>query len=476
MLNLDKRSLTFTFLTIVIIGAIIFRIYDIEKRTFWNVDQSQMLWQVKSIIIDKKISLIGTHFFSLVNGAVYRTSIFNWLLAIPALLFGLKVKVYIYLFTLFAVFSLILTGIVTKKVGNGLAVRLSLIIYAFSWFIRTQEMSLWYAAPMILLSSVTSWLIFAAKRKKGILYGFILGLIMGMGFSLHFVIIWYIAALVIFWLLVDKTHIKSKLLGSFIGLSFMIFPLILFNARHEFVMKKGLLNMISGTAIQDQASLFQRIHKASFELLSLTGATFCDSCTRLEAKILLSGFILIGSILAFKKSRKFILFFAIQFFVAFAGLMYAGRMDYSSIHYVYYLIPLIVIIYSVFLEKLILSRFWYLGISLVILFLSMNVGKFNSYQDKNSYFYKKELAKYILTQSTQDKINIMFWDQETLAYDFVFYEVATELGYPYERVNLIERWGSDPPEMYIYLNEKPNVEGKRIEFGNNKLLISSSQL
>ena len=108
---------------------------------------------------------------------------------------------------------------------------------------------------------------------------------------------------------------------------------------------------------------------------------------------------------------------------------------------------------------------------LIAIYLYTNLFTFINFKKNGSYYNKKKLAEYLYSFPSTNRIGIKFWSQETLAYDFVFFETSRNLGIPYEKINLIERWGSDKVDGYVYLDEKPDERGKIIEFGENKLLM-----
>lgn len=140
-------------LIIVFLAAAAFRLYQFPNRIIWDVEQSMLFWELKKIVVDHKLSLIGNHFFSLVNGPVYRTSFVNWFLSIPMFLFGLRVEVLFLVFTGISLVSLLLVAKTAEKISGKRARLISALIYALSAFIAFKETEIWYAALMISLSA-----------------------------------------------------------------------------------------------------------------------------------------------------------------------------------------------------------------------------------------------------------------------------------------------------------------------------------
>ena len=460
------------FFCLVGLGALAFRLVDYEHRTFWNVDQSLLLWQIKSLVADRKISLIGLHFFSLLNGPVYRTPFANWILSIPIALFGLKVSVLVVTFTAISLASMILISKVAQRLGGTLAWQFALILYAFSWFIRQEEMRLWYAALMIPLSSLSIWWLFGRKTKPSLTENVVLGLILGLGFSLHFVILWLIAGVLIYWFLVDRRGFVAKSLGLLLGLVVMVSPLIMFNIRHNFIMKQGIINMLTGKAVEDRATFVQRLGIVTAEVPCVISTVAGGACRPFwQAAFVVASLLT----LLFSKNpaaKRFLLYTWVNITIAALGLFYAGRLSYSSRHYLLYLAPLVVVTMALAFAEISHSRIRIVGLTLIVIVVYGNLAGYRNYQDDSSYFFKRELAQYVYALPTRERIGLMFYDQHTLAYDFLFYEAAKELGVPYEKINLIERWGSDKPDGYVFLNEEPGASGKLFKFGESKLLLT----
>lgn len=471
-----RRHHAALFFGFVIFGALLFRLLDSQQRTFWNVDQSLMLWQIKGLVIDRKISLIGLHFFSLLHGPVYRTPFANWILSIPTSVFGLKVSVLIATFSIIAIASMVMVAQTSKKLGGRLTWQIALLLYAFSWFISQEEMRLWYAALMIPLSSLVAWWLFTKPSKSYVVNGLVLGLILGMGFSLHFVILWLIAGVLVYWALADHQGLLKKISGLLLGLLLMLSPLIVFNLRHNFIMKQGIFNMLTGKAVEDQATVAQRFGIVRVEVPCVISMVINGECSPYWQAAFVIASILVAIFSKKTETRKFLLYTWINITIAALGLFYAGRLSYSSRHYILYLAPMVVVIVSLALSEIFHSRIWIIGLAMIAMILYGNLQEYQNFKDSSSYFFKRALAEYVYTLSSREKIGIMFYDQHTLAYDFLFYEAAKDLGVPYEKVNLIERWGSDKPDGYVFLNEEPNASGKLLRFGNSKLLLTKEFL
>jgi hypothetical protein len=458
-----------------VLGSLLFRLTSWEKMTFWNVDESLTFWYLKNVVIDRKLSLIGLHFFSLEHGAVYRTALFNWVMAIPMTLFGFKVKVLVYAYAALAVLSMICVARIAHRLGGRAAFLAALFLYAFSWYIRIQEMKLWYAALMITVSAVAVWWLFRSEKNWTLRRGLILGMIVGFGFSLHFVVLWLAAGIIIYWLIADRIAFMRKLTGFVIGLVVMVAPLILFNLRHNFIMLRGFVNMMTGAAVEDQATIAQRWSVASQELTCVIGKVEAMGCSVMLPLVLLIVAVAVAGYSAPLKTKRFFVYVSVQLVIGFIGLFYAGRLSYSSQHYVFYVIPLIVLVLSLGLARLARTPVWAICFFLMIAYLGKSTIEQNNYDAGDSYAFKRDLAEYIYSLPASGSIAIQFWDQETLAYDFVFYETALKLGIPYDKVNLIERWGVGKPDGYVFLNEGPGIPGTVYHFGRNKLLLSNDK-
>ncbi len=461
------------FLLVVIVGALMFRLWDLEKRIFWNVDQSLVIWQVKTVLVDHKISLIGQHFFSLVSGAVYRTSFYNWVYAVYFWLVGFSVTNWAVSYAVWAIVSMIALAQVAYRIAGEMAWKLTLVLYAFSWFLARTEMVLWHVSLMIVLTSIVLGFEFGGKQKFSFWKKFLTGIILGLGFSLHFVVIWLIGGLFIYWLVADRDRLLLKFFAASLGIGLMLMPLVIFNFRHEFIMSKGVVNMLTGSAVEDAASFNQRVEIADSTFSTMVSELVTiGETTSVQTVELFVVIVLLLFLFGKKITKKYSLFVLIQILVAVFGLMFAGRVSYSSQHYIIYLLPMLVLAMALVLTMVAKTRAWPLVLVLVGFYVVTNSQRFLAYQDNNSYYYKRTLARYLYSVETDDRAGVRFWDQETLAYDFVFWEAARDLGLEYGQVNMIELWGADEADYIVYVNEKPaNVGvGNVIEFGRSKLL------
>lgn len=201
----------------------------------------------------------------------------------------------------------------------------------------------------------------------------------------------------------------------------MLMPLILFNIRHDFIMKQGFINMLTGAAVENVASFQQRFTKANNEMISLFSSITGFKNISLLGVTLFVVSLLINLRISDSRVRKFLIFTLIQTAIGYIGLIYAGRIDYSSQHYVHYLLPMVVIIISLALTELSKLKMGIISLGLIVIYLHMNLSTFINYKKNGSYYNKKKLAEYLYSLPSTDRIGIKFWSQEALAYDFVFF-------------------------------------------------------
>lgn len=238
------------------------------------------------------------------------------------------------------------------------------------------------------------------------------------------------------------------------------------------MMQKGLINLLTGSAVEDKASFFERVAIALSEPSRLIGGMFVLPNGSALALLLACFLLIIFTTTKFPKTKNFILLSFCISVVGLIGLFYAGRKSYSGIHYIYYFIPLIVLniggiskeLMSKFSGKIIIA----VGAGI---FIYANLLSYDTYQDPESLSHKQALANKLYSLDKPLPVKVKFVDLDVLTHDAVIYDVGTTLDKPYENMNLIEPWNETAGDAYVYLSAKPNVQGTNWRFGDVNLLV-----
>ena len=457
-------------LILIVVLSTSLRVYQYRSRMLWNVEQSLTFWNIEKTVKTNKFSLVGTHFFSLVNGAVYRAPFGDWFFALTSKVLGLKVSTLFYSMLAFSILNAVFCFLTCKKLKSIKTGLIAVLLWSVSWLVNRQEMQFWYAALIIPVAGASIWLILGRDWKNTFKECFILGLILGWGFSFHFVIVWFILGVVLYLISQSPRKMFQILIPIFVGLLLMFSTLILFNFRHGQIMNNGLVNMFTGQAIKDSATLADRIGVSYNTINCLSGGLLNLPCSSPLPLVILG----IGTLVLWKmrefRIQKFLTFFVIQLTVSFIGLFYAGRLGYGSQHYILYMLPLIVMLGSLLLEWLLTLKMRPFVCLVLLIYVSSNFWQFSHFSDPNSYSQKEALAKYLYS-IPKEQLTVKFMDEEVLAYSGVFYLTANEYGLPFYKISMVEKWAPDRPDVYASSITTLSIAGNAIKFGDTKLLI-----
>lgn len=447
-----KKFLTnkrFLFGGIILVIFLASYFYKISERTDWGVEQSFMFWSVKKVAVDHQFTLIGSHFFSLVQGPIYRTPYFDWIVSLPMLVFGYRIAYLNFFFAGASFLGLVFFFGAMKHIGGEKVGYLAALLYSSSWFIRTQAMQLWNVALMIFLMCLVVCLLFRQKKQPSFSGLVILGFVVGAGFSLHMVVIWLAASILTYWLVFDRARFLRNSFFFTLGAMISLLPLIVFNFRHDFIMKRGVINLLTGQNVSYQADVVARL-----KIMTSTGGSLISETLGLGGhvwKALVALVILVW--LAWRqapdKSRRFIGFSLITIAVTLVGIYLSGRTNFSTLHYGLHLLPLIMGILAISTNNLLNSWLKPIGVLVLVYYLAVNLQQFVNYRVESGLVAKSKIAESIYRQPKPGVIAVRFTQEDVLSYDAIFYDAATRLKLPYNRVSLLERWSDGQADMEI---------------------------
>lgn len=447
------QRLTVVQIAVLIVIFLTFYLYQITSRTAWGVEQSFMFWPVKAVAVDHKYSLIGTHFFSLTEGAIYRAPYFDWIVGTLGRAVGLSINYLNYLFAVVAFLGAMVFWKGMEAIGGRRSGFLAVIFLVSSWFVRVQAMTLWNVAWMISLMGVVVYLLFARKSALP------LGLIVGFGFSFHLVILWIVAAIYIYWIFFEKEKLWNNIKWFTLGLAITLLPLIAFNIKHQFIMSRGIFNMLTGGAPGYRALFPDRL-----------------AITWITGNILSGGWLVfLGPLLAISwwksnaKIRRFVSFSMTLIMITLIGIFASGQKNFSSVHYGIHLLPIFAGLGAVVIDKVLRTKYRLVCLAVLVVYFYFNFVQLYNYQIKDGYEAKSELAKFIFKQTNITAVKFM--DADVLNYDGIFYLIGKELHVPENKVRLLERWNISQSSAIFYTNPGAELVGRRYYFGYNVLLI-----
>lgn len=356
--------------------------YDGEKAAFW-------IWD---LIVDHKLSLIGQE---ISTGGVFIGPLYYYLLSPFYFLLGMDPIAANVVVSLISTLAMILV----YKVGAMLFSRsvglLALFIYVLSFQINFYDRTTAPSALVMLLALSTIYFLLS----KGTLWHYILlGLTLGLTFSVHPTAALLLPMTLSYWRVWKKKVAVKNILAFALALLFLLFPLLAFDLRHGFGNLQNTLRFLGEQSFSPSAYPF--IFKAIVNLRTMIVSV---------GQILLPNFVGAGValfiILVFlgRGGKSKFLFF-------WAGLPLLALSFYSRVVPEYYFLltfPILLIYFSSFLLRL--GR---LAALLTLALLAVvNIRVLLQYQNPTGLAAKKGVVSYILDDA-QDRSFTVGYDAD----------------------------------------------------------------
>ena len=451
---------------IILLGFLL-RTYKIHERFIFGPEQSISLWPIVRLFEEKKLPLIGVPLANY-QLALFRAPFFIYIFALPLKLvkfspLGLGI---FFIFISLAVIWIIYLS--TKILFDKKTALLASFLYASNVYLINADRNVWNYTPIIFCSSLASFLliIIFKKKKANPLFFFLIGCLAGLNFSFHFQAV--IMTIILGWLFLRKKGFKNTLI-YFAGIGLFLSPLIIFNLRHNFIMLHGIKKLIStpNIIVRETKTPRERLDNGlrSFSdlLFSLLNLPISNSSLLNKGTIFFIFFLLPGYYLFQKnnsrKKRDVISYFFLSSFLSLIVLIFINRRFYvSTAFYLWFLIPLFVIIWAKFLLSF-TGRFKLLGAILLISYIFSNFYLIFT-QKPGNYQHKLKIIDYVFTQTKQKPFSLKFINQDVLSYDYLFYYRAPFYGLKYDNINLVEQWNQANPNIFIIHGEYDWQEDK----------------
>lgn len=283
-MKLNKiTTIFFCFLAIILIGAIYIRIQGISTgNILFLFDNGRDLLYTQKIVLNHKLLLIGPSSGGLQG--YFHGVLWYYILAIPFFL-GNGNPVTMTLFMIFgSLASIIIAFLTIKKITNIYGGIIAALFFAFSYFSVSTSKFIWNPYPIVWLTPIYFFLLYSLcnenvlqslpKLKKIIPKNYILYTLFFLtSLIIHFEAIYGICLIPTLIILsisnLRKEILKTKIKQIIIYLlifSIPIFPTIVFDLRHHFLISSSLVKIIttSGSNIshlsnENPLSLNQRL-------------------------------------------------------------------------------------------------------------------------------------------------------------------------------------------------------------------------
>ncbi len=404
-----------------------FRFSNLPRRIIFNWDQERDATIIRDMVTFKKPVLIGPRVLG--PGGFFLPPTFYYLLMPFYLIANLNPSAMIWLLVFYNLAFFIFGGLIVKKMFGWK----TSLIFLFLWSIGLQFVSVdtisWNPLIIPIMVLFFMFLIDKFLSKSRPFSSLLLGLVLGLGISFHIQFLGLIPLLLVsVFLKKDMARKFHNLFLVLVGATIPFLPLLIFDLRHGFINLGLVYNLIFSTGVKEGFGSFLPVwQNVVNSLLRIDG--------NISVGIVFYLIVFFVIIFLYKKTAKKdfwkgILGAWVLFPIAFA--VWGKR---PSEYYFNYLLPIIVLSFSVFAvtytERL--KGFLKLASILIVLLATFLVSR-NTCSllavNKKSLYYKEQTAIF-LSQATKDSsaFNISFdvplGDDAGYRYLFDYWQVAS---------------------------------------------------
>lgn len=237
----NKRLVVSFLLVLIFILFAFFRFYNLDKRIIFDWDQEQYSYQIKNIIQNKDLTLLGPRVQS--DKGFFLGPYFTYSLVPFYLVSRLHPSALLYFIILYNLLFFAISFFVIKKMFGTVHALSFLSLWSIAYLLVGYDTVPWNPI-FIPLGVVITWM--ALFKRNYVMLGLVLAFFMNMHFQFIFLIIFSAV-----FLILSKNKAKTLRLKniSYLIVSFLILftPLFLFDLRHDFLNIKLFFNFfISG--------------------------------------------------------------------------------------------------------------------------------------------------------------------------------------------------------------------------------------
>lgn len=442
---------------LIIVLGLVLRLYKISERFIFGPEQALSLWPIVRLFEEKRLTLIGLHLANY-KSALFRPPFFIYLFALPLKIFKFNPLGLGILFIFLGLGTTLVLFLATKILFNQRTALLTSFLYATNFYLINNDRNVWTYTPIIFTSSLIIWLIAKIlKNRSNNSYFFLIGCLLSLSFSFHFQTVFSLLSFSLLSLFFIKVG-KKQIILFLAGIGLFLSPLIIFNLRHNFIMARGIINLLfdNEVILKGSENLFSKLNNGlgTFADLSLSILRLQSLKTNLYLNcfifvflFLMPAFYIYQQTLSQTK-RVIVIYFLFSCLFSLIGLMVINQGFYSATDfYLWFLIPLLLIIWASSLTLLI-KNYQLLIFSLLALIIFANFYSVLT-QKPNNYQQKIVLINYILKETQGKSLSLKFINQDALAYDYLFYYRTPFYNLNYNDINLIEQWQPGKANFFI---------------------------
>lgn len=185
---------TYIFLITFFVLNMFFRVYQLEQRAQFTWDQVDTAWHAKNMIVNHNFPLVGMP--AKQNSGIAIGPAYYYFVAIFYLLTNLDPIASPIIASIVSVFSFFVLFLCVRKLFGTIPAFIALFINCFSFYLILQDRIQWpvaLIAPIGLLIFLSLYEIFKGNLK----YIFLLAVLVGISFHIHFTSIFYIPIIIL---------------------------------------------------------------------------------------------------------------------------------------------------------------------------------------------------------------------------------------------------------------------------------------
>lgn len=244
---MSKKSFAIFTVLILLIGLIPRAVEVIGGNYLFGFDQGLFFQEVKKIIVDKKLTLIGAEVGG--AGGFFQGPGWYYLLSIPFIIASGDPYGGMVMMLVFGVATIFFAIFLGKKIFEGKTALLIGFLIAISPGIISQSRFIWPPFITTFISVFLIFFIFKILERKG---KFLSLAALAIGSMFHFEIatgaIFFLQFLIFLPILFYKKFISFKnIIFSLLVFGFTQLPLIVFDLRHDFLNIRGVLRLFSSS-------------------------------------------------------------------------------------------------------------------------------------------------------------------------------------------------------------------------------------
>ncbi len=242
---MKKRQLIIQIFIFILVFAIFafLRFYNLNKRIIFDWDQEQFSFQIKNIIINHKLTLIGPRVVN--DKGFFLAPYFTYLLIPFYLVNNLHPQGLIYFLILLNCLFFFSTFLMIKRIFGSFQAILFLFLWSINPLLIVYDTIPWWPVTIPLGAIITWFNLFHLYKKNSIINWITTGLILGLFLNMHFqfIFIFFFSCLFLLIYLKNKKILPLKKIFAFAFSFFIIFtPLIIFDLRHNFLNTNNFIN------------------------------------------------------------------------------------------------------------------------------------------------------------------------------------------------------------------------------------------